>query len=283
MNTREIRKRIASIKKTQQITKAMKMVAAVRYRKANLNLISSRPYNLDMEMLMKDLASKKPDNYNHIYFDAPDTAEKELLIVISSDKGLCGSFNSTLLKYCLKYLKSLPNKPDIITVGKKGNDYLAHRGYKTIRHYSGVMNNLNYCDTACLVEELLEKYKTKKYCAVNIIYNEFKIVTQAKAKLVKMLPIALDGASEVKSDFIFEPNVETLLDKLLPRYLGVFFYGILLESNASEQGLRMTSMEQATKNADDMIKKMTQIYNQTRQASITKELSDLVGGAAAVS
>ncbi|OGF47185.1 MAG: ATP synthase F1 subunit gamma [Candidatus Firestonebacteria bacterium RIFOXYC2_FULL_39_67] len=283
MNTREIRKRIASIKKTQQITKAMKMVAAVRYRKAHQNLISNRPYKLDMEMLMKDLVSKKPDSYNNVCFTAPEKAEKEMLVVITSDKGLCGSFNSTLLKGCLKYLKTCPNPVDIITVGKKGRDYLTHRGFKSLRHYSAVMNNLNYAGVVGIINDILRDYKAKKYRSVNVLFNEFKIVTQAKTKNFLLLPVSIDGVSGVKSEFIFEPNVETLLERLLPKYLGVVFYGILLESNASEQGLRMTSMEQATTNADDIIKKLTLVYNQTRQASITKELSDLVGGAAAVS
>ncbi|OGF51119.1 MAG: ATP synthase F1 subunit gamma [Candidatus Firestonebacteria bacterium GWA2_43_8] len=283
MNTREIRKRIASIKKTQQITKAMKMVAAVRYRKAYVNLVANRPYKQDMEMLMRDLASKKPDNYNHIYFTAPEKAGRELLVVITSDKGLCGSFNSTLLKNCLKFLKAGTVPVDIITIGKKGKDYLTHRGFKSMKHYSGVMNKLQYSGITDIMEDVLKNYKTKQYRSVNIIFNEFKIVTQAKTKNFTLLPVSIAGYSGVKSEFIFEPDVETLLEKLLPRYLGVIFYGILLESNAAEQGLRMTSMEQATKNADDMMKKLTLIYNQTRQASITKELSDLVGGAAAVS
>ena len=145
------------------------------------------------------------------------------------------------------------------------------------------MNNLNYAGVVEIINDILRDYKTKKYRSVNVFFNEFKIVTQAKTKNFTLLPVSIEGAAGVKSEFIFEPNVETLLERLLPKYLGVIFYGILLESNASEQGLRMTSMEQATTNADDIIKKLTLIYNQTRQASITKELIDLVGGAAAVS
>ncbi|MCX5777391.1 MAG: ATP synthase F1 subunit gamma [Candidatus Firestonebacteria bacterium] len=283
MNTREIRKRIASIKKTQQITKAMKMVAAVRYRKAHLSLISNRPYKQDMEMLMKDLASKIPDNYEHIYFTAPEKAKKELWIVLTSDKGLCGSFNSALLKKCLKALMSLKKPAEIITIGKKGRDYLVHRSFISISHYTGVMNNLKYSRIVEIVEEILKKYNTGEYSSVKLIYNEFRIATQTNTKIFQLLPVSVGGGSEVKADFIFEPDVVTLLEKLLPKYLGVIFYGILLEANAAEQGLRMTSMEQATKNADDMMKKLTLVYNQTRQAGITKELSDLAGGVAAVS
>jgi len=283
MNTREIRKRIASIKKTQQITKAMKMVSAVRYRKAYLNLISNRPYMNEMEMLVKDLASKKPEDYEHVYFTVPEKAKKDLVIVIASDKGLCGSFNSNLLKKCLKYLNSLSSTPDIITVGKKGKEYLGHRGFQAIYNYSGVMHNLNYCAVVDVVDEILERYESGTYRSVTIIYNEFVAATQTKTKIFPLLPVSVDVVSEVKSDFIFEPDIETILEKLLPKYLTIVFFGILLESNASEEGLRMTSMEQATKNADDMMKKLTLIYNQTRQAGITKELSDLVGGAAAVS
>ena len=204
MNTREIRKRIVSIKKTQQITKAMKMVAAVRYRKAHMSLVSNRPYKLNMEMLMKDLASKKPDSYNHVYLTAPKKAEKELLVVITSDKGLCGSFNSTLLRNCLKYLRSLSNSVDIITVGKKGKDYLTRRGFESLRHYSAVMNNLNYAGVFEIIDDILTDYKTKKYRSVNVFFNEFKIVTQAKPKNFPLLPVSIDGSSGVKSEFIFD-------------------------------------------------------------------------------
>lgn len=283
MNTREIRKRITSIKKTQQITKAMKMVAAVRYRKAYQSLIANRPYRHEMEYLVSDLVSKKKDYYEHQYFTAQKKANKELLVIITSDKGFCGSFNSSLLKYCYKKLRNSDGKIDIIAIGKKGKDFLKVRGIETVAYYSGVMNNLNYFSIQQIVKDVLDRFASKEYKEVNIVYNEFKIVTQATTKRFKLFPLNVESKSNVSSEYIFEPNVKTLLEKLLPKYIGVLFYGILLESNAAEQGLRMTSMEQATKNTEEMMKKLTLQYNKVRQGNITRELSDLVGGAAAVS
>ena len=283
MNTREIRKRIASIKKTQQITKAMKMVAAVRYRKALQNLTANRPYRQEMEYIIGDLIAKKNDNYEHPYFIARKKAEKELLILITSDKGFCGSFNSTLLKNCLKQLRLNGSGTDVIALGKKGRDFLGARCFSAMAEYNGVMNALNYVSADKIVKEILLKFFSGNYKEVTIMYNEFKVVTQAKTKIFKLLPLATGGKKTLSSEFIFEPDLKSLLEELLPKYISVIFYGILLESNAAEQGLRMTSMEQATKNTEELMKKLTLQYNKVRQGNITKELNDLVGGAAAVS
>ncbi len=283
MNTREIRKRIVSIKKTQQITKAMKMVAAVRYRKAFQNLVANRPYRKEIENIVSDLVSKKNDDYENAYFVSPKKTVKELLILITSDKGFCGSFNSSLLKNCHKRLRLSGDNTDILTIGKKGKDFLSVRGYGIVAGYSGVMNNLNYASVNKIINDILTRFASKKYKKVTIMYNEFRIVTQATTKIFKLLPLEFDQKAAVKSEFIFEPDLKTLLEKLLPKYLSVVIYGILLESNAAEQGLRMSSMEQATKNTEEMMKRLTLQYNKVRQGNITKELSDLVGGAAAVS
>ncbi|MFH1824657.1 MAG: ATP synthase F1 subunit gamma [Candidatus Firestonebacteria bacterium] len=282
-NLREIRERIKGIKKTQQITKAMKMVSAVRFKKTSSKLISNRPYADSIANLVSDLVIRVGEKATHPFFIRNEKSNKSLLVVIGSDKGLCGSFNSNLLRYCLKYLNEKKDKEiHIITIGKKVNDYLKKRDYNIINSWLNISFNLSY-DTASKIEEqIVGLFLKEKYKEVNILYNEFKNAAQTKITLKKLLPLESIEKEKNKTEFIYEPNPEEVLKELLPRFMKVIVCRILLESNVSEQGLRMTAMEQATKNADDMIKNLTLLYNKSRQTNITKELADVVGGAEAV-
>jgi F-type H+-transporting ATPase subunit gamma len=280
-NPREIRERIKGVKKTQQITKAMKMVAAVRFKKVHSRLIANRPYSDSMVNLIADLTNRVGEKVFHPFFIKNYKSNKELLIIIGSDKGLCGSFNSNLLRFCIKYLEQKKDiKFDIITVGKKVNDYLKSKNIDIIKSWQNIFLNFSYDIAEKIGNEIIELFLKEKYKEVNILYNEFKNVAQTKVTIKKLLPLELNKDS--KTEFIYEPNAQKVLEELLPKFIKVVVYRILLESNASEQGLRMTTMEQATKNAEDMIKNLTLLYNKLRQASITKELADVVGGASAI-
>ncbi|MEI7904334.1 MAG: FoF1 ATP synthase subunit gamma, partial [Candidatus Firestonebacteria bacterium] len=193
-----------------------------------------------------------------------------------------GSYNSNLLRFTLRYLaEKKPESVDIITVGKKVKDYLTRRNVEIMDSETGIFQSFNYSLSSEFADKLVDNYLDSDYAEVNLLYNEFKNAAQTTIKVERLLPLSREGKKS-HLDYIYEPGVKEMLEILLPKYLKVRVHKMLLEANASEQGLRMSSMDQANKNARDMIKDLTLVYNKARQSSITRELADLVGGAEAV-
>lgn len=291
---REIRRRIVGIKSTQQITKAMKMVAAARLRRAQEAILNFRPYANTISNLLDNFVSNIED-YNNPLLQVRDV-KRVTLVVVTSDRGLCGSFNSNLIRYAEDYIKSelktyLDSKNlDIVCIGKKGNDYFTKRNYPVKKGYVNFFANINYDKAMEVIHFLASDYLAGKTDKIIFIYNEFKSVISQVIRTVQVLPIVFEKKEEEKKkekfkpiiEFIYEPSRENILDTLLPKYLEVQMWRIVLESNASEQGARMTAMDNATENAKELLKILSLSYNRARQAAITKELLEIVAGADAL-
>jgi F-type H+-transporting ATPase subunit gamma len=290
---REIRRRIVGIKSTQQITKAMKMVAAARLRRAQEAILNFRPYAKTISNLLDNFVSNI-ENYDNPLLKARET-KRITVVVVTSDRGLCGSFNTNLLRYAEDYIKTelksyLDQKSlDIVCIGKKGNDFFTKRNYPVKKSYVNFFANINYEKALEVIHFLTNEYLSGKTDKVIFIYNEFKSVISQIIRTVQILPIVVDKKEEMRKDklapiieFIYEPSREKILDTLLPKYLEVQMWRIILESNASEQGARMTAMDNATENAKELLKILSLSYNRARQAAITKELLEIVAGADAL-
>ena len=283
-NPREIKKRIRSVGDTEQLTKAMKMVASVRFKRAFQMVSAGRPYSKSIRDMVADVGGSLGDSYENPFFEADKKAKKELLLVVGSDKGLCGSYNSNVLRAALKYLSAKGrDKVDVIAVGKKIKDYLARRGWNVVDSFLNIYQDFNYESAVQVSERLTYAFTSGEYYEVTLMYSEFKNAAQAVLTTERLFPLKLKGGKKQPADYIYEPKLEQIMEVLLPKYIKVSVYEMLVEANASEQGLRMTSMEQANRNAIEMIRDLTLVYNKARQGSITRELADLVGGAAAVS
>lgn len=288
-NLRDIRDRISSVKSTQQITKAMKMVAAARLRKAQERIMSTRPFVSGLERVISKL-TKSSDTTNQ-YMTSVDNPDKVLVIVIGSDRGLCGGFNSNLFRYLTDSIEqAFPGYREsgnlsLITVGRKAYDHFRKRGYNVIDHNNGFFDKLNYDDTLAVMEKATELFLSGEYSSVFIGYNEFKTVLTQNRRFKGVLPVAFEENEEESSvavDYIFEPDADTILEDILPLHLNMQLWRAVLESNASEQGARMAAMDNATENAKEIIRALNLQYNQARQAAITTELSEIVSGAEAL-
>lgn len=290
---REIRRRIVGIKSTQQITKAMKMVAAARLRRAQEAILNFRPYANTINLLLENLTSVITD-YDHPLIKGREI-KKITLVIVTSDRGLCGSFNSNLLRYAEDYIKTElknyydTNNLDLVCIGKKGNDFFTRRKYPVKKSYVNIFANLKYEKSVEIISELTQEYIAGKTDKIIFIYNEFRSVISQVIKTIQILPILVEEKVKLKQtglqpiiDFIYEPEKEKILNTLLPKYLEVQTWRILLESNAAEQGARMTAMDNATENAKELLKVLSLSYNKARQAAITKELLEIVAGADAM-
>jgi F-type H+-transporting ATPase subunit gamma len=291
---REIRRRIAGIKSTQKITKAMKMVAAARLRRAQLGVVSTRPYARKMGGLLQHLAAHVDPGLNP--FLAAREVKKSLVIIVTADRGLCGAFNSNIIKAAVQHLReSYPNldehagKVRLVTVGKKGYDYFSKRGYELYAKHVGIFQALDFGEARAIVNEATDGYLTGQFDKVEVMYNEFKSVLHHSIVLEQLLPIPAEqlqpspGARGfVRMDYIYEPSSAEIINALVPRHLNFQMWRILLESNAAEQGARMTAMDNATENARELIRDLTLEFNNARQAAITKELLEIVSGAEAL-
>ncbi len=283
-NPREIKKRIRSVGDTEQLTKAMKMVASVRFKRAFQMVSAGRPYSKSIRDMVADISGGIGDSYENPFFEAGKGARKELLLVVGSDKGLCGSYNSNVLRAAQKYLAAKGRENvDIIAVGKKIKDYLVRANWNVVDSFLNIFQEFNYESAVQVAERLTYAFTSGEYREVSLMFSEFKNAAQAVIRTEQLFPLSLKGGERRSPDYIYEPKLEKIMEVLLPKYIKVSVYEMLVEANASEQGLRMTSMEQANRNARDMIRDLTLVYNKARQGSITRELADLVGGAAAVS
>ena len=287
---REIRGRIKSIQNTEKITRAMKMVASVKFRKAQQNVVSARPYSKRLNHILKHLIPSIEEVNNELL--KKREVKKICVVVVAADRGLCGSFNTNLLKAAAfmlddKYGEYLRNhNASIITVGKKAYDYFYKRHYDIYARYINVFDKLEFQAAEKIVNEIISGYIERKFDKVVVIYNEFKSVMQSKITEEQILPIeAFESGDETKgnaANYIFEPSCDEIVNILLPRHLNTQMWQVMLESYASEQAARMTAMDTATTNANDLVKDLTITFNRARQASITKELLEVVAGAEAL-
>lgn len=292
-NLRDLRNRINSIKNTQQITKAMKMVAAAKLRKAQQRMTATRPYANKMSSVVTRLASG--NSADNDLLRQPEEIKKILLIVVGSDKGLCGGFNNNLFRtvetHISEKLSSFQenDKLSLITIGKKAGAYFTKRKYNVIDKHPGFFDDLNYKSTSKIMEIVTQQFAVGEFDKVQIAFNEFKTVIAQNRLVVNVLPFEME--SEEKSeesgvheftDYIYEPDADTILEKLLPVHLNMQLWRAVLESNASEQGARMAAMDNATENAKELEEDLSLKYNQLRQSAITTEISEIVSGAAAL-
>jgi len=282
---REIRQKIKSYKSTQQITKAMKMVAAARLRKAQLAMLNARPFAQKMEELTAESVAYI-DEIEDLPFFAKSLGKKRLALVITSDKGLAGAFNTNLIRETLKYIRTYgAANVDLIVVGRKGRDFFRRTATVSMRkEYTTILGHVRFAQAELITADLLEAYNTKTYAAVDVIYNEFKSVMQQKVSVKTLLPIILPERRQKLRypEYIYDPDRVTVISALWLRHLKAQIYRILLESAAGELGARMSAMENATQNASELLGSLTLLMNRTRQAVITNEILEVVSGAEAL-
>ncbi len=290
---RDIRRRITSVKSTQQITRAMKLVAAAKLRRAQERILEARPYAYKMGEVLSELALRTPRELHPLLAkrrgrDATGPSRK-MLLVISGDRGLCGAFNSNIIRRSVELLRASQGEPEIgltlIVVGRKVRDFYRRRGQYTVRsEYVNFFDKLAYSHAARIGQDLVRAYVEEEVDEVDLVYNEFKSVATQRVVVEPLLPIQPASAAEDASavEFLFEPSPAAVLERLLPKHVEVQIYRALMESLAAEYGARMTAMENATKNASEMIDLLTLQFNKARQERITKELLEIVGGAEAL-
>ena len=284
---KEVKSRILSVNSTQQITKAMKMVAAAKLRRAQDRVIQLRPYSDKLQTILNNLSSSSGSNSKLL---EERKINKVLLIVVGSDKGLCGSFNSSVIKYTNQliesdYKKHYENKKlTILPIGKKMFDHYKKRNFLILDKFWSILKKSSYDDVAGISNFLMNEFILENYDKIDIIFNEFKNVAVQNTMTSTFLPVNEKNIDEDKNDtnYIFEPNQKDILNKLIPKALTANLFKTILESNASEQGARMTAMSQATDNATELLKELKLSYNRSRQAAITKEILEIVGGAEAL-
>lgn len=290
-NLKIIRTRILSVKSTRQITNAMKMVSAAKLRKAQDAIIQIRPYNNKLRDILKDLDPDLESVKKNIYSRTTEP-EKVLLVVISSNRGLCGTFNSNVIKMAMQVAdekhKSLNEKGnlDIIAIGKKGKDYLKSKKYNVTESYTDILETHNFESILPVVTKIMNDFADGKYDVVELIYNQFKSAAVQLLMVEQFLPMIhkqrIEDRFEDRPIYIHEPAKEDIINELIPKSLQVQFYRVLLDLCASEHGARMTAMHKATDNATNLIRELQLEYNKARQASITKEILEIVGGAEAL-
>ena len=284
-NLKEIKRRIQSVKNTQQITKAMKLVAASKLRKAQEAIFDARPYAIKMMDVINHLAARCNSDL-HPLLDYRE-GKRTLLLIITSDKGLCGGFNGSIIRKTAQYLKDNDqDENSLIVAGKKGNDIFCNRPVTIVEDLVGWTKDFDYLKGQAIGENLANMFMENKIDKVLVIYNEFKSVMQQEVIVEQLLPVVPEKMEQDKDsvtvDYIYEPDEETILNELLKRYIAVEVYRAFLESSASEHGARMTAMDSASRNAGEMIDGLTLTYNKARQAYITKELIEIVNGAEAL-
>jgi F-type H+-transporting ATPase subunit gamma len=280
---RDIRKRIASVKNTQKITNAMKMVAAAKLRRAEEAIKAARPFSDKMRDVLMSLAARVNPSA-HPWLEVRPV-QKALLILITADRGLCGAFNASLNRRTEAFVKEMAAKGvtvDLLTVGRKGNDYFRRRPVAIVEKFSNVMNNVTFELAGEILAAATQRYTSGEYQEVYVMYNSFRSAVTQVLTLRKLLPVAPEEEGPRRREYLYEPSEEDLLEGILPRYVQVQCFTGLLDSVASEHGARMTAMEAATSNAEEMIHKLTLKLNRMRQESITTELMEIVGGAEAL-
>jgi len=278
----DIRRRIRSVKSTQQITRAMKMVATARLRRAQDRIFNARPYANQMMTLLSSVAARTADRSHPLLAERP--IERQLLVLVTADRGLCGAFNTNLVRAAQSYLEEHRNLDvSLITVGRKGRDYFIRRPVKVIAEHINIFGRLEFSQSQPISKSIIELYSEEKVDAVDFIYNEFKSIMTQRVMVERYLPIKpiVPAQGEALIDYLYEQPAQDIFNVLLPRYVEIEVYRALLESQAAELAARMTAMDAATNNAAEMIDSLTLHMNRVRQAAITREIIEVVSGAAA--
>ncbi|MBK7498811.1 MAG: ATP synthase F1 subunit gamma [Ignavibacteriales bacterium] len=285
---RDIKLRIKGVKSTQQITKAMKMVAAAKLRRATESILNARPYAKKISVLLSHLVNEDDKQSNPLFADRE--VKNVAVIVVTADRGLCGAFNTNILKEATRYveeeIKQKGLEHQLYCLGKKGSDYFSRRDYNVAASYPGIFSQINYTTAQKLVDEIIPKYLDGSIDKVIIIFNEFKSIIQQKIVVEQFLPITsgeekANDKHEV-ANYIYEPDQKAIFNYLIPKHLKGQMWRVLLESNASEFAARMTAMDNATTNAKELIRSLSLTYNSKRQAAITTEILEIVSGANAL-
>ena len=287
---KEVRNRIVSVNSTQQITKAMKMVSAAKLRRATDAITQMRPYAKKLAEMIATVSAKTEAGQDNVYTQVRPIANV-LVIVVTSDRGLCGAFNANIGKATIALIQEkyanlhAAGQVEVLTLGKKGAEYLGRRGYKLNAAHTEIFAGLNFSKVRVVGDEILADFAAGKYDVVELIFNEFKNVATQIIRTEQLLPLQerADTATASNVDYIFEPSEEQIINELIPKSVKLSIFRSLLESNASEHGARMTAMDKATDNAGELIKALKLEYNRSRQAAITKEILEIVGGAEALS
>ncbi|QNF32411.1 ATP synthase F1 subunit gamma [Adhaeribacter swui] len=290
---KEVRSRIISVTSTQQITKAMKMVAAAKLRRAQDNIIRMRPYAQRLSSILTNLSRLTTDSTPNLYAERREI-NRVLVVVITSDRGLAGAFNSNVIKAVNNLVnerysrQAAAGNVEYLAIGRRGHDFFAKRNAKLAGNYTHIFSQLSFDTVRVAAEYAMDAFRAGDYDQVDIVYNEFKNVATQIIRTEQFLPIqeqepAVANASiGTNTDYIFEPSKERIVEELIPKSLKIQFYKAVLESNASEHGARMTAMDKATDNAGELLKQLKLTYNRSRQAAITTEILEIVGGAEAL-
>ena len=281
-NIRDIKTRIDSIKNTKQITNAMKMVAAAKLRRSQDGIIQARPYANHINSMLRQIRARNRDIEHEVMQDSKDK-KRTALIVVTSDKGLCGAFNSNIIKKAKEYIADNP-ETDVICLGRKGYDAIKKISSNIINKYINLFNEMDFSISKQVGEFVMNLFLSEGYGKIDVIYNEFKSAIQQDIVVKQLLPIIPEelDADKFNGSFECEPDEETLVAELANKYIDVELWRIMLESSAAEQGARMTAMDSATENAAELIDELSLSYNRIRQAGITKEIIEISSGAAAI-
>ena len=283
----DIRRRIRAVKSTQQITKAMKMVAASRLRRAQERIFNARPFAQQMLRVMNSLASRvEPSAHPLLSMREETRTGRTLLMVISADKGLCGSFNTNIMKGASQFIGTDPDREVALgLIGRKGRDFFRRRGFDVVFEQINVFAQLKFADAQAIARTAIDEFLSERVDSVYLIYNEFKSVLQQRVVVERLLPIARlpeDQDADPQVDYLYEPTPDQILRDVVPHHVEVQVFRALLESAAAEHAARMTAMDAATKNSAEMIEQLTLYMNKVRQAAITREIIEVVSGAEAL-
>ena len=289
-NLKEIRTRVASVKSTKQITSAMKMVSAAKLKKAQDAVINLRPYAGKLHQILFHINQTIEQEEENIY-SREGIPDKILIVAITSNKGLCGAFNANILKQVTNVIvenyigEAKAGNVSIFSIGRKGTDFFKSKGFKMSGYNNDILDNLSFSHALPIIEGIMQQYVKKEFDKVILVYNQFKNAVVQILTSEQYLPIELpkDIESDENFDYIFEPTKEYIVKELIPKSLKIQFYEAILESSAAEHGARMTAMHKATDNATELIKELQLTYNKARQAAITNEILEIVGGAEALS
>lgn len=287
---KEVRNRIVSVNSTQQITKAMKMVSAAKLRRAQDAIHQMRPYAKKLAEMIATVSAQS-DAASDNPFNEVREIKRALIIVVTSDRGLCGAFNANVGKATMALVQEkyadlqAAGQVEILSLGKKGAEYLSRRGYKVNETYTDIFTRLNFTNVREIGESVLSSFTSNQFDVVEVIFNYSKNVATQIIQTEQLLPLVATETGEKASavDYIFEPSEEKIISELIPKSIKLSIFRALLESNSSEHGARMTAMDKATENAGELIKALKLEYNRSRQAAITKEILEIVGGAEALS
>jgi F-type H+-transporting ATPase subunit gamma len=298
----DIRRRVKAVKSTQQITKAMKMVSSSKLRRAQERIVKSRPYAKEMLRVFNNLATRTENSAHPLLNDDPE-AGRTLLIVITADRGLAGSFNTNVAKAALQFTLDQPKDPQgrdvaMALVGRKGRDFFMRRGFDVLYEETGLFQNIKWSHAQAIAQTAIKEFLAPDISSVYLVYNEFRSVISQRVVIEKLLPIPRlneaeavnngkqpsaqpDASASAAVDYLFEPDPQQLLNLLLPMHVAVQVQRALLESSAAEHAARMQSMDSATRNAKEMVERLTLYMNKVRQAAITREIIEVVSGAQA--